>query len=182
MPTQQDAVPQGQQDFSNPTQVAIAITELRGVFALLQQNTSSAINNLASTNQALQAEIRAMHHKFDAIPQIQQMQHTLSESIDRAFAAIATLADTTNNRIDSLDTSHKDTRERVLKWAGGAIVVAALAGIMVGVGMFYEDKLAAVEAEAKVVQGEQIVENSRRIREVELFIARSNRQSEDEDQ
>lgn len=82
-------------DLRDPMQMAVAITELRGLFGQVQQQFVSVSQNLNSTMQSLQAtqeelrkDMRTVAEKITSIDTLQHEQRAHSSGIERAHAKL----------------------------------------------------------------------------------------------
>ena len=169
-------------DFSNPADIAVEVSELKGAFALLQAQNNGAIQNLTGSVQALQAEIRNVGKKVEEVTRLQVHQEAHSEGLARAFKAIGDLAESTRagfeqqrENIDAWRVQHvrdnNDTRDKVMRFSGVALVVSTVAGLMVGVVMWYSDKVDAAASGERTQTELTLKDNSARIRSIEYYLS-----------
>lgn len=187
-------------DLSDPTQLAVEVSELRGAFALLQSQCNGAIQNLTGSVQAVQAELRNLGNKVEEVTRLQVHTEQHSEGLERAFAAIQNLADMTRETFEKDRASvegyrtrrereegqwraehvkeNQETRDKVMRFSGAAVVISGVATMLVAVVMWYSDKIDTAASREQDMTNAAVRENTGRIRNIESYLSQGGAKPE----
>jgi hypothetical protein len=180
-------------DFSDPASMAYELSELRGLYALLQQQNSGAIQNLTSSVQSMQADLRAIGHRVEEVTRLQVHQEQHGDGLRRAFEAIENLAESTRVSFqqsrDAADEyrvrreadetewraahvkENNETRDKVMRFSGGAVLASMIVGLLLCVMMWYSDKVDAYASKERDRTAQDVNDINQRVRAIESYLA-----------
>lgn len=123
---------------------AVKIAQVEGSLALLQQETKTAIQNLGSSMQAVQAEMRAMNNGIHELTLAQAKHDAEREAITRLDQRISALIDELNTRDLKHTATHNEmftrlttVERRMSMWHGAIVGVMLLASTLIGSFVWY---------------------------------------------
>jgi hypothetical protein len=152
--------PNVERDLRDPQNVAIEITEQRGLLAMLSREVSTSNSNLSSTLQAVQADVRHMGDKLADVARLQHEQVSHSEGLGRAFQAIERLA----NEFSGWRKDHEDendaTSRKVTWFSGGVTVLTLVGGLLIAALLWNYDQGRAGEARERSILEARIDRNA----------------------
>ncbi len=119
-------------DLSDPLQVAVEVTTVKGTLALLQQQVSIGLTNLSSQMAAIQAEQHASTKVIAEVARQQQAMETQSEGLSRAFIAIERVADEFARWREPHELANRNVADRMTTFQGVLIGFGLLAATVVG--------------------------------------------------
>ena len=128
--------------------VALEITEQRGNLAMLAKETSTAIQNLTSSVNAMQGDLRHLSTQLGDVARLQQEHISHSEGLGRAFVAIEKLADEFSGWRKSHEQDNRVVSDRVTIFRGALIGFSLVSALLVSVGVWAyqrDEQVSAVE-------------------------------------
>lgn len=125
----------------DPARLALNLKETDGVVAQLQQQLANATQNLGSSMQSMQIDVRSLIGKMDNVTLVAARQENLEDEIERAFNAIKELAETSKEKWEehhgtekqdkaARDKEIRDSREKLILWGGVIGGFSVLASIL----------------------------------------------------
>lgn len=124
-------------DFSNPAEVAVEVTEVRGQLALLSQQVSAGLSNVSSQLAAMQGDLRDVQKDLKGVSQAQHALGEHSTGLERLALAIE---NQTKENVAWRRTHEAENRvvaDRVTLWRGVVIGCVALGGMLTTAGIYF---------------------------------------------
>lgn len=124
-------------DFTNPAEVAVEVTEVRGQLALLSQQVSAGLSNVSSQLSALQGEHRETQKE---IRDVSSQLHGMREQSTGLARLAQSIADQTAENVawrKTHEVENRDVADRVTLWRGILIGVVFLGGLLTTAGIYF---------------------------------------------
>lgn len=119
-------------NLSDPLQVAVEVTEVKGTLAMLQSQVSTGMGNVSTQLAALQGDVRELSKVTSEVARHQQAMEAHSEGLNRAFVSIERLA----NEFSGWRKEHEEDNcvvaDRVTTFKGVLIGFGLLGSLVVG--------------------------------------------------
>ena len=131
-------------DKFDPAVIALQLQETKGDVQNLQQALANATQNLSSTLQSVQVDLRHISGKMDSMATLHARQETMDDEIERAFTAIRDLATSSKEKWDdhyeeqsgyraTRDTEIRASREKLILWGGVCLGFSILAATLTAI-------------------------------------------------
>lgn len=182
-------------DFRDPVDIATAIMEVSGATAMLQAQTRDSLNNMTNSMQAMQAELRAIANRTDQVISLQQDQKHHGQGLERAFAAIAELAESVRSGFENVRTEQEEyrsrrerdesrwraehikenqaTRDKVIWFSGAAAMISLMASLFAGVVMYYTNKADQLQTADRQRVEDIANDTAARVRRMENYMSKT---------
>lgn len=121
-------------DLSDPLQVAVEVTEIKGSLALMKEQLSTGLGSLSKAIDSLQNEQRQTTKIMIEVSRHQQAMEATSEGLSRAFNAIEKLANEFSGWRTAHEKKNDETDDHVTAFRGSLRGVGWTIGLITLLG------------------------------------------------
>ena len=121
-------------DLSDPLQVAVEITEIKGSLGLMKEQISTGLGNLSKAIDSLQSEQRQNTKIMLEVSRHQQAMEATSEGLSRAFKAIEKLASEFSGWRIAHEKKNDETEDHVTAFRGSLRGIGWTIGLITVLG------------------------------------------------
>lgn len=123
-------------DLTDPTQLAVEVTEVKGTLALLQQQVSGGLSNVSSQLASVQGDMRDMGKQLGALALAQADFTSHSSGLDRLAKAIEKSTVENSEWRKAHELTNQQTADKVTAFDGAIRALRWMVGIVVTLAVF----------------------------------------------
>lgn len=155
-------------DFSNPAEVAVEVTEVKGQLALLSQQVSAGLSNVSTQLGALQGDVRDVQKGLQLVANQQHDIQAHSTGLDRLARAIEAHVTASQEWQRAHVAENQAVADQVKGWRGMVIGFGLAAGLLSAAAIYIvQDGFSRAAAEMARVEAAHVSDTNRLERIIE---------------